>query len=84
MRRNVCHSAQLMLPSFYNSALYTPVEKHFTESHWIILIFWESKIKSKTVLVLTPDISESTFAKSNFTTTHYTLFTTRTYKLIVV
>ena len=23
MRRKVCHSAQLMLPSFYNSALYT-------------------------------------------------------------
>ena len=26
-RRKVCHSAQLMLSSSYNSALYTPVEK---------------------------------------------------------
>ena len=43
MRRNVCHSAQLMLPSFYNSALYTAVFQNKN----LIKAFLEKKIKEE-------------------------------------
>ena len=37
--RKVCHSAQLMLPSFYNSALYIPVV-WYTHHRWSLYLYF--------------------------------------------
>ena len=39
----VCHSAQLMLPSFYNSALYTDRRRDFTHADLVHANFSQTK-----------------------------------------